>query len=153
MTGARLLPDDRLQAAIDIVGDCPDAAFLVARGGTIVAWNRAASELFGIPAWDASARNCAAVVQGCSPAGEPVCRAGCPLLTDVARAPRSVAMRVRCGGLGAGRTVSVHHLPVRDARLGTTIAVLHLVDAAPGTPAGRGQSRDLRSSRPGTVGH
>jgi hypothetical protein len=153
MTRSRLLPDDRLPVAIDIVGDCPDAAFLVAREGTIVAWNTAASELFGIPVWDASARNCAVVVQGRSPAGAPVCRAGCPLLNDGAQAPRSVAMRVRGGGLGPGRPVNVHHLPVRDSRLGTTIAVLHLVDAAPGTPAGRGQSRDLRSPRPGTDGH
>jgi hypothetical protein len=51
MTRSRLLPDDRLQVAIDVVGDCPDAAFLVAREETIVAWNTAASELFGILVW------------------------------------------------------------------------------------------------------
>jgi PAS domain-containing protein len=132
MTRARLRPDDRLEVAIGIVGDCPDAAFLVARQGTILAWNAAASELFGIPAWDASARNCAVVVQGCSPALVPICRAGCPLLTDTEPVPRSAAMRVRCGSLARGRPVSMQHLPIRDPLLGTTIAVLHLVEPRPG---------------------
>lgn len=124
----RLRPDDRLQVAIDIVGDCSDAAFLVDRQGTIVAWNAAASELFGIAAWDASARSCAAVVQGCSPSAEPICRAGCHLLRDAGAASRSTEMRVTCGSLGRSRPVNVQHLPIRDPGLGTTIAVLHLVE-------------------------
>src|SRR4029077_15019557 len=129
MTRARPRADDAIQVAKGMVGDCPDAAFLVARDGTILAWNSPASELFGIATWQASAHRCAGVVQGCSAAGEPVCRAGCPLLTGRKAAPSSAPMRVRFGGLKGGRSVRVHHLPIRDAQLGTTIAVLHLVDA------------------------
>jgi hypothetical protein len=129
MTRAGLRPDDGMQAAIGMVGDCPDAAFLVDRDGTIIAWNTAASELFGRPAWEASAHTCAAIVKGCSPAGSPLCRAGCPLLTDKGPAPRSAVMRIRNGGLGPGRSVQVHHLPIRDPRLGTTIAMLHVIDS------------------------
>jgi hypothetical protein len=131
MTSARLRPDDYLQVAKGIVGDCSDAAFLADGQGTIVAWNTAASELFGIVAWDASARNCAAVVQGCSPAGVPICQARCPLLRDAGRVPRSMGMRVPSGSLGRSRPVNVQHLPIRDPRLGTTIAVLHLVEPRP----------------------
>jgi len=128
MTRARLQTDDLMQLAIGIVGDCPDAAFLVATDGTIVAWNTPASELFGIATWDASAHNCGAIVHGFSQSGEPICRAGCPLLTGREPAPPSTAMRVRSGLLDSVRAVNVHHLPIRDAMLGTTIAVLHLVD-------------------------
>jgi PAS fold len=131
MTSARLLTEDRLQVAIGIVGDCSDAAFLVDRQGTIVAWNAAACELFGIVAWDASARNCASVVRGCSPAGVPICRAGCPLLSDAGRATRSTEMQVPCGRLGRSRPVNLQHVPIRDPQAGATIAVLHLVEPRP----------------------
>jgi hypothetical protein len=131
MTSARLLSEDRLQVAIGIVGDCSDAAFLADGQGSVVAWNTAASELFGIVTWDASARNCAAIVQGCSPAGVPICQARCPLLRDAVRVPRSMEMRVPSGSIGRSRPVNVQHLPIRDPRLGTTIAVLHLVEPRP----------------------
>lgn len=132
MIKAGLRPDDLIQVAIGIVGDCPDAAFLVAGEGTIIAWNTAASELFGIAAWDASARNCAVVVQGCSVSGETICRAGCPLLIGSTCAPRAVAMRIPSGRIAPRRTVQVHHLPIKDQERDTTIAMLHLVDADPG---------------------
>jgi hypothetical protein len=128
MTKAGLRPDDRMRVAIGIVGDCSDAAFLVAGEGTIVAWNTAASELFGIAAWDASARSCAVVVNGCSASGEAICRTGCPLLKGATPAPASTAMRIRRGRLGPERSIHVHHLPIKDPERGTTIAMLHLVD-------------------------
>jgi hypothetical protein len=40
-------------------------------------------------------------------------------------------MRVRCGGLGSGRAVHVQHVPIKDLRRGTTIAMVHLVDPEP----------------------
>ena len=132
MTMARLRPDAILGLAIGIVGDCSDAAYLVDGRGTIVAWNTAASELFGIAAWDASARSCAAVVQGCSPAGTPICRAGCPFLKESQPAPPSVEMRIPSGGLGRSRLVNIQHLPIRDPVSSTTIAVLHVVEPQPG---------------------
>ena len=132
MTMARLRPDAILALAIGIVGDCSDAAYLVDGRGTIVAWNAAASELFGIAAWDASARNCAAVVQGCSRAGTPICRAGCPFLDESAPAPPSMEMRIPSGSLGRSRPVTIQHLPIRDPALGSKIAILHLVEPHPG---------------------
>jgi hypothetical protein len=133
MTKSGLQPDDRMRAATGIVGDCADAASVATREGTIVAWNAAASELFGIATWDASAQSCAVVVQGCMVSGEAICRAGCPLLIGSTSAPRSVAMLIPRGRLGPGRAVHVHHLPIKDPRLGT-IAMLHLVDPDPGPP-------------------
>jgi hypothetical protein len=117
-----------VQLAIGVVGDCAGAAFLVARDGTIVAWNSRATEVFGIPAWGASAHNCAAVVCGHTADGVPVCKRACPLLSGAEPAPGAVAMRVRSGGLGSDRAVLVQHVPIKDPRRGTTIAMLHLVD-------------------------
>jgi hypothetical protein len=131
MTRGRARADDPIQLAVGIVGDCPDAAFLVATDGAILAWNSRATEVFGVPAWEASAHNCAAVVCGHTADGVPVCKWGCPLLSGAEPAPGAVAMRVRSGSLGSDRAVLVQHLPVKDPRRGTTIAMIHLVDPEP----------------------
>jgi PAS domain-containing protein len=131
MTRTRGLAEDLIQTAAGFVGDCPDAAFLVAQDGTIVAWNSPATDLFGIPPWEASAHNCATVICGRSADGAPLCRIGCPLLAGAEPVPGPVAMRVRCGGLGSGRAVHVQHVPIKDLRRGTTIAMVHLVDPEP----------------------
>jgi PAS domain-containing protein len=131
MTRTRVLGEDLIQAATGFVGDCPDAAFLVARDGTIVAWNSPASDLFGIPAWEASGRNCATVICGRSADGAILCRIGCPLLAEAEPVPGPVAMHVRGGGLGSGRAVQIQHVPIKDLRRGATIAMIHLVDPEP----------------------
>jgi hypothetical protein len=128
MTRGRAQADDLIQLAVGIVGDCPEAAFLVATDGTILAWNSRATEVLGIPAWEASARSCAKVVCGHSADGAPICTAGCPLLTGAVAVPQALAMRVRSGGPGSSRAVHVQHLPIKDPRLGTTLAMLHLID-------------------------
>jgi hypothetical protein len=131
MTRTRVPAEDLIQAAADFVGDCPDAAFLVARDGTIVAWNPPASYLLGIPAWVASARNCADVIRGRAADGAPLCRIGCPLLAGAEPFPGPVAMRVSGGGLGSGRPVRVQHVPIKDLQRGATVAMVHLVDPEP----------------------
>jgi hypothetical protein len=131
MTRARVLTEDLIQAAAQFVGDCPDAAFLAAGDGTIVAWNSRATDLFGIPAWVASAHNCAKVVCGRSWDGAILCRTGCPLLTGAAEpVPGPVPMRVTSGRSGSSLAVHVQHVPIKDPVAGATIAMVHLIDAA-----------------------
>jgi hypothetical protein len=131
MTRTRVAAEDLIQAAAHFVGDCPDAAFLVAADGTIVAWNSQATDLFGIPAWEASAHNCAKVVCGRSRDGAILCRTGCPMLTGAAEpVPGPVSMRVTCGGRGSSLAVHIQHVPIKDPLGGATIAMVHLVDAA-----------------------
>jgi PAS domain-containing protein len=129
MTRTRVPAADLIQAAAHFVGECPDAAFLVARDGTILAWNSPATDLFGVPAWEASAHNCAEVVRGRSAEGASLCSTHCPLLTGLAEpVPGPVLMRVGCGGRGSGRAVNVQHVAIRNPLRGTTIAMVHLVD-------------------------
>ncbi|HEY8681323.1 MAG TPA: hypothetical protein VIN01_09760 [Candidatus Dormibacteraeota bacterium] len=129
MTRTRDLTEDLIRAAAGFVGDCPEAAFLVAGDGTIVAWNSQATNLFGIPAWEASAHNCAKVVCGHSAEGAALCSPACPLPAGTAEpVPGPVAMLVRCGGLGSGRAVHVRHVPIKDPQRDSTIAMVHLVE-------------------------
>jgi PAS domain-containing protein len=46
----------------------------------VCAWNRAAEEIFGIPAAEAVKQPCAALRRGVDTHGTPVCSAECPLL-------------------------------------------------------------------------
>jgi PAS domain-containing protein len=127
MTPTRARTEDLIRAAAGFVGDCPDAAFLVAPDGTIVAWNSEATDLFGIPAWEASAHQCATVICGRAADGASLCSIDCPLLAGAEPVPGPVAMRVRCGRLGSDRAVRLQHVPIRDLRRGTTVAMVHLV--------------------------
>ncbi|HEY8761537.1 MAG TPA: PAS domain-containing protein [Candidatus Dormibacteraeota bacterium] len=129
MTRTRVPAEDLIQAAAHFVGECQDAAFLVARDGTIVAWNTRAAELFGIPAWEASAHNCAKLVRGRSADGAPLCSTNCPLLAGLAEpVPGPVPICVGYGSRGSGRAVNVQHVPIKNPLRGTTIAMVHLVD-------------------------
>ena len=129
MTRTRVPVEYLFKAAAHFVGECPDAAFLAARDGTVLAWNSAATDLFGVPAWVASAQNCANVVRGRSADGAPLCSTHCPLLAGLAEpVPGPVPIWVACGSRGSGRAVNVQHVPIKDPRRGTTIAMVHLVD-------------------------
>ncbi|TMC08428.1 MAG: hypothetical protein E6J29_14775 [Chloroflexi bacterium] len=76
----RLTPDELVAAARTTVAECAMPAFLVGADSRIMAWNGAALEFFGIPAWNASALSCALVVHGCLRDGKPVFTPGCWLL-------------------------------------------------------------------------
>jgi PAS domain-containing protein len=108
-------------------------AFAVDLRGLVVAWNRRAEALFGMPATEAVGRPCAMVVRGMDPTGQALCRAGCPWLPIAGSAIRAdIPMVVRRGPRPSTRVeVVMRHMAVRD-RLGRPVAVLHI--ASRGAP-------------------
>ena len=122
-----------LSTAAGIVGDCAEPAFLVGMDGTILAWNSAASEFFGIAAWHAAGRNCALVVRGCSLDGTAACQPNCTVLVALAQgiAAEAMEMVARTGDLPAGRRPAlVHHLPITHPDAGP-LGVLHVLAPQP----------------------
>jgi PAS domain S-box-containing protein len=70
---------------VALVHGAGDPAFAVDATRTIVAWNRAAERLLGIPAQDAVGRSCAQVVAARDSHGRPLCGALCPVLAAMHR--------------------------------------------------------------------
>jgi len=66
----------RLSEIVALVESTSDSAFAVDQGGLIVAWNRAAQELFGLSAKETVGRACSGVLQGTDECG-PVCSKDC----------------------------------------------------------------------------
>jgi PAS domain S-box-containing protein len=62
----------------EIVGSTADASFAVDGAGMIVAWNRAAEEMFGVPSEQAIGQACGAILQGSDECG-PVCSPDCSI--------------------------------------------------------------------------
>ncbi|HEX7263902.1 MAG TPA: PAS domain-containing protein [Candidatus Dormibacteraeota bacterium] len=102
-------------------------AFAVDLGGHVVAWNRRADALFGMPATEALGRPCPMVVRGIDRTGQALCRAACPWLPVAGAAIRAdVPMLVRQGPRPSARVeVVMRHRAMRD-RLGRLVAVLHI---------------------------
>jgi len=124
-----LSPEDLLAVAAGMIRDTSTPAFLVDTDGTIRAWNTAACEFFGIPAWQATAHSCSLVVRGCQDGGEPLCTRKCSQLQAFRRgqAMESMEMVVRTGRLPSSRrSAIVHHLPLTHPDAGP-VAVLHLL--------------------------
>jgi PAS domain S-box-containing protein len=67
-----------------LVDSTSDSAFAADGSGHIVAWNRAAEEMFGISAADAIGKMCGEIMQGMDECG-PVCSADCTVQQAVRR--------------------------------------------------------------------
>lgn len=111
------------------VAEAAEAAFIVALDGTVVSWNAAAAELFGIPRWQAIGAPCPSLVRGRTAQGQVVCCAGCSVLQIAASgrsaSPMDLSVPAR---RGAGRrTLRVHVVTLKDQD-GQPRAVLHLVE-------------------------
>lgn len=121
-----------LNAAVSLLHDSREAAFIVDRQGRIVYWNHAAEALFGVAGAEAVGRHCATVVRGLSSVGEIQCTRTCPLL---ARAPRDDSyvvsdMRVPTRPRPSRWSdVRLHHVPLEDDS-GRFSGILHVVTAA-----------------------
>ncbi len=125
-------PDDLLRIAAGIVDDCSDPAFLVSMEGRILAWNGAACEFFGVTSWGASRRNCATLVRGHTPQGDPVCIHNCPIRQQLRRglSPRQLEMVALLGPPpSTARSTRVHHLPVTHPDAGP-VGILHILGPA-----------------------
>ncbi|TMD54786.1 MAG: hypothetical protein E6I85_05405 [Chloroflexi bacterium] len=123
----RLTPDELVAAARTTVAECAMPAFLVGADSRIMAWNGAASEFFGIPAWNASALSCALVVHGCLRDGKPVCTPGCWLLNGkkAGPVPEAMEMVIRTGRPPSGqRLARVIHTRITHPRAGQ-LGLLH----------------------------
>lgn len=66
----------RVREIKDLVNSTSDSAFAVDGSGQIVAWNRAAEAMFGLPASEAIGKACGDIIQGMDECG-PVCSADC----------------------------------------------------------------------------
>lgn len=69
--------DDAVSTLLEGIAD---AAFASEASGRVIGWNAAAERLLGIPASEALGSGCAALLQGTTPQGVPVCTSPCPLL-------------------------------------------------------------------------
>jgi PAS domain-containing protein len=92
--------------------------------GTLLAWNTAATELFGLPPWQASSHACFEVLRGLRRQGLAACSADCPVLAGLAShtVPRGADAILE----PSGTPVRMHHLAVWD-ELDRPVAVLLLV--------------------------
>ena len=68
----------RLREIVDLVDSTSDSAFAVNGSGQIVAWNRAAEEMFGLPAKEVLGRVCGEILEGADECG-PVCSTDCSI--------------------------------------------------------------------------
>jgi PAS domain S-box-containing protein len=66
----------RIREIKDLVDSTSDSSFAVDGAGHIVAWNRAAEVMFGLPAGEAIGKMCGDIIQGMDECG-PVCSADC----------------------------------------------------------------------------
>jgi PAS domain S-box-containing protein len=66
----------RIREIKDLVDSTSDSSFAVDGSGHIVAWNRAAEAMFGLPAAEAIGKMCGDIIQGMDECG-PVCSANC----------------------------------------------------------------------------
>lgn len=70
---------------VALVNGTGDPAFAVDATRTIIAWNRAAEKLLGLPADEVVGRSCAQVIAGRDARGRPVCNTLCPALMAMQR--------------------------------------------------------------------
>jgi DNA-binding CsgD family transcriptional regulator len=122
---------DRVQDLARQVADPAEAAFVVALDGTVVSWNTAAVELFGVPLRQALGAPCQAIVRGRTALGQPLCCMGCPPL-ETARTGHSAPpfdLTVPASRGLDQRRVRVHVVTLRDPD-GQPQGVLHLVEDA-----------------------
>jgi PAS domain S-box-containing protein len=97
----------RRQDVEELVQSTGDAAFAVDRTGAIVAWNKPAENLFGIPAAEARDRPCNEVVRGRDECA-PVCSSDCWIFLNPERPPlRSFDLQVETKQGAAWCSVSV----------------------------------------------
>jgi PAS domain S-box-containing protein len=74
----------RVREMKDLVDGTSDSAFVVDGTGQIIAWNRAAESLFGVPAEQAVGKHCGQIVQGMDECGV-VCSRDCTVQQAVRR--------------------------------------------------------------------
>ena len=113
-----------VDSARSMVTGAADPAFLVDMDGKILAWNSAATELFGVAAWQASSHSCFKLMCSLRCDGEPACRADCPVLARIAVGSVPAATEVNLEPTSA--PLLVHHLAIWDER-NRPVAVLHLI--------------------------
>lgn len=126
-------PDELIDAAVGMVGDCGDAAFLVTMDGTIVAWNERATEFFGVAPWHACQKDCATVVRAFTPSGDVVCTPDCPVRARAGHAIVTPEIRVNVlvdDVPSNVRHAHVHHLPIVHEDAGP-LAILHVIGREP----------------------
>ncbi len=113
--------------ARDIVASTQDPAFAVNAGGTILAWNRAAEQLFGYRETQALERRCWEILSGRDIFGNDYCGESCPLLR-MAQHHRPVSRCELCFRDGSGRFthvgVSTMTVPGESP---SDIAIVHLL--------------------------
>jgi PAS domain S-box-containing protein len=74
----------QLREIKELVESTSDSAFAVDSQGLVVAWNRAAAELFNVPAEEAIGKPCGQILQGLDECG-PVCSPDCTIQQSVRR--------------------------------------------------------------------
>ena len=71
-----------MKPAQEIIFKTSEIAYAVTREGQIVAWNRAAENVFGYPDTEAMGRKCWELLRGEDSFGNPYCCEGCPIRTS-----------------------------------------------------------------------
>ena len=110
--------------ARSMVSGAGDPAFLVDMEGTLLAWNSAATELFGVTPWQASSHPCSEAMRNLRRKGEAACSADCPILAGLVLGSIPAAIDVILQPTGS--PLRIHHVAVWDERK-LPVAVLHLV--------------------------
>ncbi|MDR7435355.1 MAG: LuxR C-terminal-related transcriptional regulator [Armatimonadota bacterium] len=126
------------------LADVSDALCAVSLDSRIMAWNRAAEELFGVKAAQALGRRCYEIVGGRDPSGRAVCRHNCAVLRAAAEGrcavPEEIIVFPRNRGSPRWLTTSLIVLRHRSR----PVAILHLFrDVTKSTHVSRVGSRIL----------
>lgn len=126
------------------LADVSDALCAVSLDSRIMAWNRAAEELFGVKAGQALGRRCYEIVGGRDPSGRAVCRHNCAVLRAATEGrcaiPEEIMVFPRNRGSPRWLTTSLIVLRYRNR----PVAVLHLFrDVTTSEQASRVGSRIL----------
>ena len=118
--------------ARSMVSGAGDPAFLVDMEGKLLAWNSAATDLFGVAPWQASSHPCSEAMRNLRRQGEAACSADCPILAGLVHGSIPAAIDVILQPTGL--PLSIHHVAVWNER-NRPVAVLHLVGAGRPVPS------------------
>jgi DNA-binding CsgD family transcriptional regulator len=123
-------------------------AFVSALDGTVVAWNREATELLGVGSGRAVGWPCWRLVAGRGADDAPICRQGCSVLREAAEGGAPASADVDVTGRRGRRTLHFQHLVLKGSA-GEPLAVLHLLEDV---DADRREGRMARRARRLTPG-
>jgi DNA-binding CsgD family transcriptional regulator len=114
-----------------LVEGTSDPAFAANVQGVLVAWNRPAEDLFGVPAGRAIGRPCGAIVQGADEDGA-VCSKNCAVQQAMARRQPLVKFdaELRTARGQEWCSVSVMLAEVRDSSAPRAIHIVHSIDVS-----------------------